>query len=240
MLIIPAIDLKDGACVRLMQGKFDEVTNYGDPFERLREFANAGAEWVHIVDLDGARLGRPAQYDLIARLAQTTDLKIQCGGGVRERAHIETLVEAGASRVVVGSASVRDPDSVRDWLVEFGLERICAAFDVRASAGDWEVVAQGWTEGADASLSRALDAFPQGTLKHILVTDISRDGALTGPNVALMRSIRAQRPDLELQASGGVSALTDLNSLREADAGAAIVGRALYEQRFSLEDALAL
>ena len=240
MLIIPAIDLKDGVCVRLMQGRFDEVTDYGDPFARLRDFANAGAKWVHVVDLDGARLGRPAQYDLIAKLAKETDLKIQCGGGVRARSHIETLIEAGASRVVVGSASVRDPESVRDWLTEFGAERICAAFDVRAAGDDWEVVAQGWTEGAGANLSRALAAFPPGVLKHILVTDISRDGALTGPNVSLMRSIRALRPDLELQASGGVSALADLAALREADAGAAIVGRALYEQRFSLEDALAI
>lgn len=240
MLIIPAIDLKDGICVRLMQGRFDEVTDYGDPFARLRDFANAGAKWVHVVDLDGARLGRPAQYDLIAKLAKETDLKIQCGGGVRARSHIETLIEAGAARVVVGSASVRDPENVRAWLAEFGDERICAAFDVRASGDDWEVVAQGWTEGAGANLSRALAAFPQGLLKHILVTDISRDGALTGPNVSLMRSIRALRPDLELQASGGVSALADLAALREADAGAAIVGRALYEQRFSLEDALAI
>lgn len=240
MLIIPAIDLKDGACVRLMQGRFDEVTNYGDPFARLREFESAGAEWVHIVDLDGARLGRPAQYDLIARLAKETDLKIQCGGGVRARGHIGTLLDSGVARVVLGSASVRDPVGVREWLIEFGAERICAAFDVRPSGNDWEVVVQGWTEGAGASLSRALEAFPQDVLKHILVTDISRDGALSGPNVALMRTIRALRQDLQLQASGGVSALVDLAALREADAGAAIVGRALYEQRFSLEDALAL
>jgi phosphoribosylformimino-5-aminoimidazole carboxamide ribotide isomerase len=240
MLIIPAIDLKDGVCVRLMQGRFDEVTDYGDPFARLREFAGVGAEWVHIVDLDGARLGRPAQYDLIAKLAQDTGLKIQCGGGVRSRAHVETLLETGVARVVVGSVAVRDPKNVRDWLVEFGPESICAAFDVRASGDDWEVVAHGWTEGAGTNLSRALDEFPDGLLKHILVTDISRDGALTGPNVSLMHSIRALRPDLQLQASGGVSALADLAALREADAGAAIVGRALYERRFSLEDALAL
>lgn len=240
MLIFPAIDLKDGACVRLLQGRFDDVTDYGDPFARLREFASAGAKWVHIVDLDGARLGRPAQYDLIARLARESNLKIQCGGGVRARAHIDTLLEAGVARVVVGSTSVRDPASVTTWLAEVGADRICAAFDVRAQGDDWEVATQGWTEGAGASLSGALAAFPSGTLKHILVTDISRDGALTGPNVTLMRSIRAERPDVQLQASGGVSALSDLSRLRAAGAAAAIVGRALYEQRFSLSDALAL
>ena len=105
MLIIPAIDLKGGACVRLMQGQFDAVTDYGDPFVRLKEFEQAGAQWVHIVDLDGARLGRPAQYDLIARLVRETGIKVQCGGGVRTRAHVETLLEAGVSRVVTGSAT---------------------------------------------------------------------------------------------------------------------------------------
>lgn len=240
MLILPAIDLKDGACVRLMQGRFEDVTDYGDPFVRLAQFTEAGAEWVHIVDLDGARLGQPAQYDLIARLARETDLKIQCGGGVRTRAHIETLLNAGVQRVVVGSATARDPASVREWLGAFGVDAVCAALDVRAAGDDWEVAVHGWTAGAGVSLSQSLAEFPPGVLSHILVTDISRDGALTGPNVALMQAIRAARPDLRLQASGGVSTLEDLATLRGAGASGAIVGRALYERRFSLEDALAL
>lgn len=240
MLIIPAIDLKGGACVRLMQGRFDDVTDYGDPFARLKAFAQAGAQWVHIVDLDGARLGQPAQYELIARLARESDLKIQCGGGVRDPEHIATLLNAGVRRVVVGSATARDPASVRDWIGRFGAERICAALDVRAVGDDWEVAVAGWTAGGGVSLSQVLAEFAPGQLTHILVTDISRDGALTGPNVGLMQSIRAARPDLQLQASGGVSSLGDLTTLREAGAGAAIVGRALYENRFTLEDALAL
>jgi phosphoribosylformimino-5-aminoimidazole carboxamide ribotide isomerase len=240
MLIIPAIDLKEGTCVRLMQGRFDDVTDYGDPFARLRSFTEAGAEWVHIVDLDGARLGTPAQYDLIARLARETDLRIQCGGGVRARAHIETLLNAGVRRVVVGSATARDPASVRGWIGDFGIEHICAALDVRASGEDWEVAVHGWTTGAGVSLTEALAEFPPDALKHILVTDISRDGALSGPNIALVQTIRAARPDLQLQASGGVSTLNDLTTLRAAGASAAIVGRALYERRFTLEAALAL
>jgi phosphoribosylformimino-5-aminoimidazole carboxamide ribotide isomerase len=240
MLIIPAIDLKDGACVRLMQGRFDNATDYGDPFARLRAFDVAGARWVHIVDLDGARSGKPAQHDLIAELVRTTDMNIQCGGGVRTREHLETLFDAGVARVAIGSATVRDPAAVKDWLREFGAERICAALDVRAQGGDWDVAVQGWAEGAGVSLAQALDEFPVGVLKHILVTDICRDGALAGPNLTLMRDIGAARPDLELQASGGVSTLDDLTSLRATGAQAAIVGRALYEQRFSLEAALAL
>lgn len=240
MLIFPAIDLKEGACVRLMQGRFEDVTDYGDPFARLRSFADAGAEWVHIVDLDGARLGQPAQYDLVASLAGECALKIQCGGGVRAREHIATLLDAGVARVVVGSATVRDPGAVRAWIGEFGVERVCAALDVRAADDDWEVAVHGWTAGAGVTLGDALEQFPAGQLKHILVTDISRDGALTGPNLELMHTIRRLRPELKLQASGGVSRLEDLAALRQAGASGAIVGRALYEGRFTLEDALAL
>jgi phosphoribosylformimino-5-aminoimidazole carboxamide ribotide isomerase len=240
MLIIPAIDLKEGVCVRLMQGRFDDVTDYGDPFVRLRSFADAGATWVHIVDLDGARLGRPAQHDLIARLAGETGLKVQCGGGVRSREHVETLLSAGVARVVIGSAVVREPKNVRSWIEEFGVEKICAALDVRRDADDWEVVIHGWTAGAGVSLGGAFAEFPPNALAHILVTDVSRDGALTGPNVSLMQEIQRLRPDLTLQASGGVSSLNDLRTLRAAGAGAAIVGRALYERCFTLEAALAV
>lgn len=239
MLIVPAIDLRGGACVRLYQGRFDAVTDYGDPFKRLRAFADAGATWVHIVDLDGAKQGAPAQSELIARLAAETGLNVQCGGGVRSRAHAEALLEAGAARVVVGSLAVRDPATVREWIGAFGPDRLCLALDVRARGEDWEVVADGWTAGAGRTLSEILAEY-QAPALHALVTDISRDGALTGPNLALMQTIRAQRPDIRLQASGGVSSLDDLSALRAAGASAAIVGRALYEHRFTLESALAL
>lgn len=240
MLIIPAIDLREGACVRLLQGRFDAVTDYGDPFAQLRAFADAGAEWVHVVDLDGARLGRPAQYELVARMARETNLKVQCGGGVRSRENVETLLEGGVARVVVGSVAVRDPDVVGAWIADFGSDCICAAFDVRAAGEGWEVAADGWVSGSGVSLENVLACYPSGGLRHILVTDISRDGALSGPNADLMRWVCGARPDLALQASGGVSRLEDLGVLREAGASAAIVGRALYEKRFTLEDALAL
>lgn len=240
MLIMPAIDLREGRCVRLFQGRFDAVTEYGDPLAQVRAFAEAGAEWVHIVDLDGARLGNPAQYDLIARLAAETGLKIQTGGGVRAPEHVQTLLDAGVARVVVGSVAARDPDAVAGWIDRFGADRICAAFDVRAVADAWEVAADGWTSGSGLSLDELFVRYPRGGLRHALVTDISRDGALSGPNTELMRWVREKRPDLSLQASGGVSRLDDLAALRDAGAGAAIVGRALYERRFTLEDALAL
>jgi phosphoribosylformimino-5-aminoimidazole carboxamide ribotide isomerase len=240
MLILPAIDLKQGSCVRLRQGRFDAVTEYGDPFARLRSYSDARSAWVHIVDLDGALAREPVQHDLIARLVAETQLRVQSGGGVRARTHVATLLNAGVARVVVGSMAVRDPSAVRSWTAEFGSDRICVALDVRAAGDDWEVGADGWAVGTGVRLEDALAQFPPGSLAHILVTDISRDGVLTGPNVALMRMIRALRPDLALQASGGVSQLDDLTALREAGARAAIVGRALYEERFTLEAALAL
>lgn len=240
MLIIPAIDLREGACVRLSQGEFDAVTAYGDPFDRLREFADAGAEWVHIVDLDGAKSRAPAQYDLIGRLANASRARIQSGGGVRSREHVSTLLETGVARVVVGSIAVRDAAMVRDWIAQFGAARICVALDVRRVADDWEVAADGWTVGSGVRLDDALAAYPVGELRHVLVTDVSRDGMLAGPNVALMQLIREGRPDLQLQASGGVSRLDDIASLRATGASAAIIGRALYEACFTLEAALAV
>lgn len=239
MLILPAIDLINGACVRLKQGRFDEVTRYGDPFEQLAAFEAAGAEWAHIVDLDGARAGKPVQTDLLRQLAASTRLKIQCGGGVREWGHVQALLDAGVSRAVVGSAAVRRPDEVRHWLSSFGVERVCCAFDVKSAGGGYEVVADGWAAGSGTALADALAFYPEGALRHILVTDVSRDGVLRGPNAGLMRQISASRPDLRLQASGGVSSLADLAQLRDTGASAAIVGRALYERCFTLEEALA-
>lgn len=240
MLVVPAIDLREGACVRLLQGRFDAVTDYGDPFVQLRHFAGAGAEWVHVVDLDGARTGRPAQLELIARLAREGKLNLQCGGGVRTAGDVQALLSAGAARVVVGSVAVRKPEEARAWLKQFGSERICIALDVRASSEGWSVAADGWATDGGATLEQALDALPADELRHALVTDISRDGALSGPNLDLMQTFRALRPEIGLQASGGVSTLADLAALKRAGASAAIIGRALYEKRFTLEDALAL
>lgn len=241
MLILPAIDLKDGRCVRLRQGRFDDATIYGDPFAQLQAFGEAGAEWIHIVDLDGARWGGPEQHGLIGQLARSSKVKLQVGGGVRTRDHAMSLLDAGVARIVIGSAAIRTPDKVASWIEDFGKERICCAFDLRAAKAEaaMEVVLDGWTWGAGATLGDALALYPEGALSHVLVTDIARDGVLTGPNVALIESLAKQRPDLRVQASGGVSSLEDLAALKRAGAAAAIVGRALYERCFSLEEALA-
>lgn len=239
MLIIPAIDLMDGRCVRLLHGDFGRATRYGDPLEQLAEFEGAGAEWAHIVDLDGARSGARRQSGLIARLAASSRVQLQCGGGVRTRDDLTALFDAGVARAVIGSAAVKAPEEVNRWIEEFGAAKTCCAFDARAdSEGVWRVATDGWANDAGFSLDGALTAYPEGGLEHVLVTDISRDGALTGPNVALLKSVIEKRPDLRVQASGGVSSLADLDALAAAGAGAVIIGRALYERKFTLEAAL--
>ena len=221
MLILPAIDMMGGKCVRLALGKFEDATTYGDPAAQFAVFSASGATWVHIVDLDGAREGKPMQHDALRALARQSAVKIQCGGGVRAREDVERLLDAGVSRVVVGSAALKRADEVREWIAAFGIERVCCAFDARPLGGDFEVVVHGWAKGGGVSLNTALSRYEAPALKHVLVTDVSRDGVLTGPNAALMTSLAKARPDLALQASGGVSSLEDLKALQQTGAAAA-------------------
>jgi phosphoribosylformimino-5-aminoimidazole carboxamide ribotide isomerase len=239
VLIYPAIDLRGGRCVRLMHGRFDAVTVYDDdPVARLASFEAAGAAWAHVVDLDGAQAGRNVQHELIAKLASASRVKLQAGGGVRSAEDIRRLLDAGAGRVVVGSQAVKAPEEVRAWLAEFGAQRMCLALDARPSGEGWEIAVKGWAEASGLSLAAALALYPEGSARHVLITDVSRDGAMTGPNLALLAKNISQRPDLSIQASGGVADLADLAALRDIGAAGAIVGRALYERRFTLEEAL--
>lgn len=240
MIVYPAIDLKDGVCVRLMRGRFDQATQYDErPAARLAAFAAAGATWVHVVDLDGAEAGQARQHALIGELARAVDVRIQSGGGVRSRADVEALLRAGVSRVVVGSLAVTASETVADWLATFGPERITLAIDVKAEGERHIPALKGWTEAADVDLWTALDRYPPGTVRHLLVTDVGRDGALTGPNLDLLAQIVRRRPDLQVQASGGVASLDDLAAARALGCAGAIVGRALYEGRFTVQQALA-
>nr|WP_316627757.1 1-(5-phosphoribosyl)-5-[(5-phosphoribosylamino)methylideneamino]imidazole-4-carboxamide isomerase [uncultured Brevundimonas sp.] len=240
MLIYPAIDLKDGVCVRLMHGRFDQVTRYDEqPAARLTAFVAEGAEWIHVVDLDGAEAGQAMQHQLIGELAKAIDVNIQSGGGVRSRDDAAKLLASGVDRVVIGSLAVTRPDEVAEWLADFGPERITLALDVKIEDGVPVPALKGWTQSSGVDLWTALDRYPKGTAKHILVTDVGRDGALTGPNLELLAEIRRRRPDLVLQASGGVSSLDDLAAVKALGCNGAIVGRALYENRFTLTEAIA-
>lgn len=237
MLIYPALDLVDGRVVRLRMGRFDDATVYVmDPAERLAEYAAAGAAWAHIVDLDGAHAGEPQQHELIGSLASAHAIRVQAGGGVRRREDIASLLARGVSRVIVGSVAVQQNARLHDWLAEFGAEHICLAFDVRG--GTQRVAVRGWTEDSELTLCEALALYPPGMARHVLITDVSRDGMLEGPNCDLIREIATLRPDLDIQASGGVSSLADLASLKTAGAAGAIIGRALFEGALSLAEAL--
>jgi phosphoribosylformimino-5-aminoimidazole carboxamide ribotide isomerase len=240
MLIYPAIDLRAGVCVRLMHGRFDQVTEYDEnPSARLAAFVAEGAEWVHIVDLDGAEAGRAVQHELIGALAGATAASIQSGGGVRSVGDVERLLDAGVSRVVVGSLAVTKPEEVAAWLARFGPERLTLAFDVRVGEDGVPTPSlKGWTEAAGFDLWTALDRYPAGTLSHVLITDVGRDGALTGPNLEMLGEARRRRPDLKIQASGGVSSLDDLIAARAIGCDGAIVGRAIYEGRFTAGQAI--
>jgi len=237
MLIYPAIDLMGGRCVRLAQGRFEDATIYpADPAEALAAFAEAGAEWTHIVDLDGARERAPRQHDLLAALAASAKQRLQVAGGFRSRDQLARMFDAGVARVVIGSLAVQAPELVVAFLAEFGPERITLAFDVRLVGDVPEVATAGWRESSGTSLWDALAAFPEAP--HVLVTDIGRDGMLTGPNLPLLETILARCPSLEVQASGGVAALDDLRALARIGAAGAIVGKALWEAKFTLADAI--
>jgi phosphoribosylformimino-5-aminoimidazole carboxamide ribotide isomerase len=236
MIVYPAMDLMGGKVVRLKQGRFDDSTAYSDdPAQALRAFANSGAEWAHIVDLDGARAGHPVQHETIAGLAAATPLKLQVAGGFRTPEQIARMLDAGVERVVIGSLAVKQPETVSGFLDEFGAERITLSLDVRVIEGSPMVAVSGWTEDSGRSLWDVAAFYPKAV--HLLLTDIGRDGMLEGPNFALYEEASERLPTLRIQASGGVSSLNDLERLTT---DGAIVGKALWEGRISLEDALAL
>jgi phosphoribosylformimino-5-aminoimidazole carboxamide ribotide isomerase len=238
MLLMPAIDLLDGRCVRLLRGDFGAVTRYEhEPLRLLARYRHQGASWVHVVDLDGARDGAPTNHALIAPLAGQQGMQLQVGGGVRSVTVIETLLHQGVARVVVGSAAVERPQEVAQWLQRFGAERIALALDVRLDAGgEPRVQTRGWKAGTAVSLWEALRRFPAGMVRHVLCTDIQQDGALSGPNLALYRAALEHFPHLSWQASGGVRDAADLTALARLGVAAAVSGKALLEERISPEE----
>lgn len=236
MIIYPAMDLMGGRVVRLRQGRFDETTTYPEqPAEALQDFAASGAGWAHIVDLDGARAGRPLQHELIAALARETTLKLQVGGGFRTAEQVKAMLDAGVERVVIGSLAVKDPALVNGWIGELGPDRLVLSLDIRM-IGDAPIVAvSGWSENSASTLWEAAAQFPAA--RHLLLTDISRDGMLGGPNFALFDEAVERLPNFRIQASGGISSIADVERLKT---NGAIVGKALWEGRFTLGEALSI
>ena len=238
MQLYPAIDLLDGQVVRLRKGDFAAVTVYNpDPLAQAREFAQAGARWLHVVDLDATRAaGRQNNRELISRIIVESGLSVQVGGGIRSLAAIEALARAGASRVVLGTTLITDESLVDEAIDSFG-DLICAAIDAR----NGKVAIAGWLQTSSVSaLDLAADLAERG-LRHFLYTDINRDGLQTGIDVAAYRQL-AEVCGCPVIASGGVATLDDLYALQAIDdcIEAVIVGRALYEHSFTVEQALAV
>ncbi|MCP5327956.1 MAG: 1-(5-phosphoribosyl)-5-[(5-phosphoribosylamino)methylideneamino] imidazole-4-carboxamide isomerase [Steroidobacteraceae bacterium] len=235
MLLIPSIDLRGGCCVRLLRGDFAAETRYDlEPHELLGRYRALGASWLHIVDLDGARDGQLANRSLLLTLASQRAVNLQVGGGVRSLAVVDDLLRNGVDRVVVGSAAIEEPAAVAQWLTQFGPERVCLAFDVKADDdGVPRVQTRGWTRGTRLSLWDAVAGFVDAGLCHVLCTDVQRDGALEGPSLALYAEALRRYPQLRWQASGGVRDAADLAALSELGVAAAISGKALLEERIT-------
>lgn len=237
MDLYPAIDLRGGRCVRLYQGDYARETVYGDdPVAQARTFADAGAPWIHVVDLDAARTGRPVNRHVIGAIAAAVDVPVQSGGGIRQRVSADTLFDLGVTRVVLGTAALEEPEVVR---AVASTNRVAVGLDVRGR----EVAVRGWEQGSGRDIVDVLGEFEGAGVEAVVVTQILRDGTLDGPDLDLL-SLVLGSTSLDVVASGGVGSLADIEALaRLAVDGrrlaGAIVGRALYEGAFTLTDALA-
>ena len=239
MELIPAIDLYQGRCVRLLHGDFDKVTDYPDsPEQLLRAYRDAGAATLHVVDLDGAREGRPVNSAILATLAAQGGMEVQVGGGLRTAAAVAAILETGVARAVVGSTAINAPATVLEWSRRHGGQRLVLALDVRLDdEGVPRLASHGWQQQQEISLWELLDIYVDSDIRHVLCTDIGRDGAMSGPNLALYAECCQRFPAFLFQASGGVRRLDDLHELEATGVAGAISGRALLEGDLRLEEA---
>ena len=240
-MIIPAIDLINGQVVRLYQGDYGQKTAYSDnPQARFDDYVSQGAAQLHLVDLDGAKDAKARQLALIAQLLSATEAPVQVGGGVRSEQDVADLLAAGASRVVIGSTAVKSPDLVASWMEKYGPERIVLALDVNIDEqGNRHIAVAGWQENSGISIEALIERFLPAGLKHVLCTDISRDGTLQGSNVELYQSLAVQYPQIRFQASGGIGGIADIEALKGSGVGGVILGRSLLEGKFTVEEAIA-
>jgi phosphoribosylformimino-5-aminoimidazole carboxamide ribotide isomerase len=233
MKIIPAIDIINGQCVRLSEGDFTtSKVYYTDPLEAAVQFEAAGLEALHLVDLDGARQRRVANWDVLERIASGTSLRVDFSGGISSARDVEKALGCGAAQVAVGSLAARDPHMVDQWLQHFGSDRIIIGADVR----EGYIATHGWQETSAWEIIEFISRYRESGGKFFLCTDVSRDGLLAGPAVDLYQAVLEAVEDIHLVASGGVASLADLEALREAGCGSAIVGKAIYEKRITLRE----
>ena len=237
MILYPAIDLKDGNCVRLYKGEMDQATVFNDdPAAQARAFQDAGCEWLHLVDLNGAFAGSPVNGAAVEAILGATDVPAQLGGGIRDMATIEMWVEKGIARVILGTVAVENPDLVRNAANAFP-GKVAVGIDARGG----KVATKGWAEETDTDATDLAKSFEDAGVAAIIYTDINRDGAMQGPNIEATAAL-ARAVSIPVIASGGVSSLADLVALRDCGVAldGAISGRALYDGAIDLGEALAL
>ncbi|MFC4892755.1 1-(5-phosphoribosyl)-5-[(5-phosphoribosylamino)methylideneamino]imidazole-4-carboxamide isomerase [Pseudofrancisella aestuarii] len=239
MNIFPAIDLINGKCVRLEKGDFNKTTTYQlEPKDVANSYQQAGAKFIHVVDLDGAKKGQTCQFETIQQIRDNCNMTLQVGGGIKDFATIDKLLEIGVDRVVIGSLAVKDIELTKKFFEKYGAEKIVLALDVFIKEGTPYIATHGWQESSTITLDQIIQTYLADGLEYVLCTDISRDGMLQGPNFELYRVYSSIYPDIKFMASGGVGKLEDLKILKEQDAYGVIIGKALYENKFTLQEAL--
>ncbi len=239
-MIIPALDLLKGHVVRLKQGDYARTTDFDvDPVKKILDAANQGARLIHIVDLEGARDPSRRQHALIAQIVKSSPLPVQTGGGIRSEFDIKNLLTIGVERVVIGSAAVQAPELVRGWMRRFGADHFVLALDVNIENDIAYVATHGWLKNSGIRLENVLDGYLNFGIEHVLVTDISRDGMMQGANNSLYAKIAGKYSGLDIIASGGISSLEDIKNVACAGATSCVLGRALLEGRFTVEEAVA-
>ena len=236
MQLYPAIDMKNGQCVRLRQGAFKDITIYSDAPEKVAaHWQEKGASFLHLVDLDGALAGYSVNEEVIRRIADTVSIPIEIGGGIRSKEAVERMLDLGVRRVIIGTKAAEHPEFLRDMGRTFGEEAIVAGVDAK----DGMVAVEGWEKVSSLTASDLCLTMKEYGVRHIVYTDISRDGMLSGPNVEATRKL-TEETGLDIIASGGVSCMEDLKCLHEAGIRGAIIGKALYENRIDLAEAVRL
>ncbi len=239
-MMIPAIDLINGEVVRLFQGDYNQKTNYRYTVqERQQAYAKAGATVMHFVDLDGAKDSTKRQLETLKTVVKHPTMTIQVGGGIRCEEDVKQLLALGADRVVIGSLAIKQPELVTLWLKTYGCEKIVLALDIKIDAlGNKTLPTHGWIEDSGVNLEDLLAQYQDAGIKHVLCTDISKDGTLTGTNVDLYTEVCAKYPDIQWQASGGIGSLEDIKALIPTGVSGVILGRSLLEGKFTLEEAI--
>ncbi len=233
MEIIPAIDLINGQCVRLTQGDYQQKKVYNaDPLAVAQSFADAGIKRLHLVDLDGARSGHIVNQAVLERIASNTDLFIDFGGGLKSDEDVRIAFESGARQITGGTIAVKQPAVFEEWINRYGKDKIILGSDVK----DGHIAISGWQESSDLALLPFLKDYQQKGIRYTICTDVSKDGLLQGSALTLYRQIREELPDLQLIASGGVTSMAELEELAKIGCYGAIIGKAIYEGRISLQE----